>query len=398
MNPPSSLRPWPLIGRLLLSVLLFMQTAHADAPPAAASSGAKDGAALEAAADTARQRAAWARFAPPHDDRHDWLQLKSGEWLKGELRSMYNYQVEFDSDKLKLLKLKWKDVSRLRTAWHHSVGIQADDDQRTRALVGRLELEGDTLSIINSTGVQRFPRERVVSIGASTDRALRYWRGKFSLGANLRSGNSDVIDGNIKANVRRLTAASRFNADYLGNFSRTDGTTTTNNHRLNGHFDRFLSRNFFWRMLYGEYFRDRLSNIERQLTLGTSYGYDIIRTPDTEWEVSGGLGATEKRFVSVGPGEQSREVSPSLRLGTYYDDELTSTLDLTVDFAAQFLKPDAGRYTHHLVTTLSSDLIDNLDLDISLVWDRVQEPRPAADGTLPKQDDYQLIVGVSYEF
>jgi hypothetical protein len=39
-----------------------------------------------------------------------------------------------------------------------------------------------------------------------------------------------------------------------------------------------------------------------------------------------------------------------------------------------------------------------LDLDVSFVWDRVEKPEPAADGTVPKKDDYQLIVGISYEF
>lgn len=382
-------------ARRALSVALLLIVMTVAARPALASDGtAADDTA--AAAQKAREQAAWARFVPPHDARHDWLQLKSGEWLKGELRAMYQYQVEFDSDKLKLLNLKWKDVVRLRTAWHHTVGIQTGD--RTRTLSGRLELDGDTLRVHSASGTQTFPRDRVVSIGASTDRALRYWRGKFSLGSNLRSGNSEVVDANLKANLRRLTAASRFNADYLGNFSRSQGVTTTNNHRLNGYFDRFLSRRFFWRLLSAEYFQDRPSNLERQLTLGTSYGYDIIRTPDTEWRVSGGLGATEKRYVSVAAGEQAREVSPSLQLGTYYDDDLTSTLDLTVDYSMQLLQRDAGRYSHHLVTTLSSDLIGDLDLDVSLVWDRVQNPRPAADGTLPERDDYQLILSLSYSF
>jgi hypothetical protein len=47
---------------------------------------------------------------------------------------------------------------------------------------------------------------------------------------------------------------------------------------------------------------------------------------------------------------------------------------------------------------LESDLISDLDLDVTFVWDRVGNPEPAADGTVRKKDDYQLIVGISYEF
>ena len=64
----------------------------------------------------------------------------------------------------------------------------------------------------------------------------------------------------------------------------------------------------------------------------------------------------------------------------------------------QIVDQESGTYIHHLVTTLESDLISDLDLDISIVWDRVEDPQPAEDGTVPEQDDFQLIVGVSYEF
>lgn len=40
----------------------------------------------------------------------DWVQLTSGEWLKGEIKSMYNESVEFDSDKLNLLRIDLQDV------------------------------------------------------------------------------------------------------------------------------------------------------------------------------------------------------------------------------------------------------------------------------------------------
>ena len=34
---------------------------------------------------------AWDNFAPPPDDRFDWIQLTSGEWLKGELKFLYDF-------------------------------------------------------------------------------------------------------------------------------------------------------------------------------------------------------------------------------------------------------------------------------------------------------------------
>jgi hypothetical protein len=110
------------------------------------------------------------------------------------------------------------------------------------------------------------------------------------------------------------------------------------------------------------------------------------------------VGVLYKRFVSVEEGKAIDNVSPALGFGTKYDTELTSWMDYLLDFSFQIVDKDSGRYTHHFLTTLSTDLTSDLDLDISFVWDHVQDPQTAADGSAPKRDDYQLIVGVSYEF
>ena len=62
------------------------------------------------------------------------------------------------------------------------------------------------------------------------------------------------------------------------------------------------------------------------------------------------------------------------------------------------VKPESGKYSHHLITGLSVDAFGPLDLDVSFVWDRVQEPRPESSGRVPKKDDYRLIFGVGFKF
>ena len=43
-------------------------------------------------------------FVPPRDG-FDWVQLTSDEWLKGELVSLYEGTLEFDSDHLGVLEI-----------------------------------------------------------------------------------------------------------------------------------------------------------------------------------------------------------------------------------------------------------------------------------------------------
>ena len=126
-------------------------------------------------------------------------------------------------------------------------------------------------------------------------------------------------------------------------------------------------------------------------------GYHIINTPKTEWDISAGLGVRYTKFDSVEPGQSSDNTSPALGFGTMYDTELTKWMDFLVDYSFQIVNEESGKYTHHFITTLSTDLIGDMDLDISFVWDRIQEPQTNSDGTVPKKDDYQFIVGFSYD-
>jgi hypothetical protein len=84
--------------------------------------------------------------------------------------------------------------------------------------------------------------------------------------------------------------------------------------------------------------------------------------------------------------------------GTTYTNELSRDIDYTFDYRFLLVKPEAGRYTHHLITGLSFDAVGPLDLDVSFVWDRVQEPRRNSAGVVPQRDDYRIILGLGFDF
>ena len=350
-------------------------------------------------ADEANAQAAWDEFVPPPDDKYDWIQLTSDEWLKGELKVMYNFELEFDSDEMDLQKFDWEDVKQVRSSGYQSVRIEpADGVGQPTTAIGKLHIIANKVIVSSGDQVLEFDRDRVVSIAKGSTKLADLWTGKLSLGINARSGNSDLVDSNITFNARRRTAASRVVIDYAGNYSKAEGIETSNNHRLASHYDQFKTSRYFWRPIFGEYYRDTFKNINNQLTLGTAFGYHIIRTSKTEWEVTGGVGVLYKQYVSVEVGQDSENTSPSLGLGTRYETDITSWLEYFFDFSFQVVDKESGSYIHHLITTLESDLISDLELDISLVWDRVQNPQPESDGTEPKKDDFQLILGIGYEF
>ena len=341
----------------------------------------------------------WKAFAPPPDSEFDWLQLTSGEWLKGDLKVMYDFKLEFDSDEMGLQEFDFEDVEQLRTRTMKSVFLEGEGGPRDSSILrGLLVIKGDQVKLIRSEHEVVIPRERVVSIAGGKERERDNWSGMASVGVNLRGGNTETIDTTIIANLKRRTARTRFNADYLANYSANKQVNTANNQRLSGYFDWFFTSRFYWKTVEAEYYRDPFSNIGGQSSFSSGAGYDLIHTPRTEWTFNMGAGYQNLRFDSVQAGDPSSSSSAFFTSGSHLDYELTGDIDLLYDYSMRLLNTDNGQYTHHMLGTVSVDLIGDLDLDVSIIWDRVEKPQLDDAGNRPEQDDYQLIVSLAYDF
>ena len=330
---------------------------------------------------------------PPPPDEFDWIQLKSGEWLKGELKVLYEKKLEFDSDELDLLEFDWEDVKQVRGARIFEVRLVGPITVR-----GLLQVTEDKVYVTVGEERREFERSQLVTIAPGAPREIDYWSAKVSLGLNVSRGNVEQTQYSAIANIKRRTAKTRFITDYLGNFTRTDDIETVNNHRVNTYFDIFKTRKYFFRPFFGEYFKDPFRNINSRVTLGAGMGYHIIDTSKTEWDVSGGPAYQTTRFESVEPPQSTSESTLAFVAGTYFERELTKTVDLNSRYEFQILNEESGTYTHHFVVALETELTSWLDFDVSFVWDRIKDPQPEADGTVPKSNDFYLILSLGIDF
>jgi hypothetical protein len=329
----------------------------------------------------------------PADDGYDWVQLTSGEWLKGELTGFFEEEIEFDSEILDDLTIDREDVARFFSGRTFSARIVGG------AIVsGRVQVGESQVTVETPSGERRFAREELVALTLSAERERDRWSGDISLGTNIRRGNNDFVEYNTIAGLERRTANSRGFVDYIGTFNETEGEQTANNHRVNFTFDRFSASRFFWRPVNGQYFRDPFQNISSQLTLETGLGYELLNTSRTEWEIYAGFGGTAVERVSVEEGQEKNQRSPSSTIGTDFEMEITSWMDYLLSFQATFIDEKSGQYQHHLLTTLSTDLIGNVDFDVSLVWDRTEQPPPDSSGETPEKDDFRFMIGIGYDF
>lgn len=339
----------------------------------------------------------WAAFQPPPDTRYDWIQLDSGEWLKGDLKVMYDQSLEFDSDKMDLQDFDFEDVVRIRTRNAQRIMVQKRG-QDPEIVTGMLDMKDGKVLIRNNGQEREFERASVVAIAQRATHERDRWSGSLSVGFNLRGGNSETVDATVMGNLKRQTAKTRYNLDYLANYSGTRSEETANNQRLSVDANLFLNSRFYWRMIEGEIYRDTFGNVDQQYSMHSGLGYYLARSSRTEWSVGAGIGYQYTKYISVEAGNPDSSSSPYVSCGSVFDYEVTKDIDFLLDYSFKILNESNGLYTHHLLTTLSMDLIGDLDVDTSLVWDRVQNPTADSDGTLPEQDDYQLIFSLAYDF
>ncbi len=343
---------------------------------------------LAQASTPSETRKAWESALPPID-KFDWIQTTSGEWLKGELKQLYSGSLEFDSDEFDLQTIDWDDVAQLRA--HGTKRISIDTPEGPITIIGKMVVTRDKVIVDTADGRKEFDRSQLISVTPGAASEWDNWSAKIDLGLNFTRGNTDQTEFTMKLNVKRLTPENRFVVDYLGNFTTSNHLQTVNNHRLSMFFDIFAAKEYFWRPVLFEYFRDPFQNIDYRTTIGAGGGYHIIDTPKTTWNVTGALGYRATRYVSVEPGDSQKVTTPALIAGTFYDTALTKTIDFNARYNFSIVNQESGTYTHHAIATVEIELTSILDFDISFVWDRTQDPQTRADGTVPKQDDLQLL-------
>jgi hypothetical protein len=334
----------------------------------------------------------WETFAPPADE-FDWIQLTSNEWLKGDIKVFFEYVLEFDSDHFGVIDIDFDDIKRLRSYRYQAIRIDDDDP-----IIGRVDVTETQVIVTVDQQKQVFDRSRMVAITDPVEREIDKWSGDVTLGVNIRSGNTDLVESSLFAHAERRTLTSRVMLDYIGNINETERVEVANNHRFNGSYDLLSTRSFFWRPLSGQYYRDKFQNIDHQATIETGLGFNAIDNARTELLFAGGIGVNFLRNNSVAAGKDSTNQSPAVSFTMDFETELTSWMDYVFSFQGRVVDEQSGTYQQHLLTTLSTDLIGNFDLDVSFVWDRIQDPQPRADGSIPEQDDYRLIIGLGYEF
>ena len=326
-------------------------------------------------------------------DGSDWVQLNSGEWLRGQLKYIQNKKVEFDSDELDQQTLRLRDVRSIYTA--HGVFTQFE---RREPAYGTVVISNKVVTV-NGPEPVSLPLDKLIGITPNGGRTgIRSWSGEATVGVSLQSGNTRQASVTSSAELARRTPATTLRLDYLGNYSEVNGVQNANNDRGNATYDIRLNRDWFVRPVQLEYYYDPPANISYRLTGGVAAGYYIFDRTGLEWSLSAGPSYQYTKFDTVEPGRADTSTTPAGVLESRFKADITERLTFIQTWQSTFTSEEAGQYTHHSVSTLEFEVKRHINLDVSFIWDYLRNPQQKSDGTIPQKNDTYLTVGLGVRF
>lgn len=330
---------------------------------------------------------------------YDWVKLTSDEWLKGDIISMYDETLEFDSEELDLQTIDWEDVAELRSKEWQSIlmfdGTIAE---------GNIVVKDGKLFLVKNGKTTEYQLNQLLSIASSGENERDLWDGYANIGLNLRDGNTVQIDYTLSLGLQRRSASTRFKVDYTNDYSRYQDqeteiyTVTADSQRLTSSFDWFFDPKIYFRAVDFEYTSDEFLNLKYRIHYGIAFGYHLIDTSKTSWDINIGPSYQKTKYLDVLDTEKDVESSGGVTIGTDYTIEVTDDIDYDFSYNIQMVDDASGGNIHYLETGVEFELVSDFDLDITLYVDHTEAPKPDSEGVIPDKTDIRVVVGLGYEF
>ena len=330
--------------------------------------------------------------AVPRDSiEYDLVGLITDEWIKGEVISLRDGILIFDSDHFDELIIDWTDVRELHTAREVVVVLG-----NNKTISGYLSMVENHV-VIRGEKIEK-TRGEIVSIVPLRQSWWAKWDGKLFLGFGASTGNSKQLDFSVVWNNVYRGAFNRYSLLYTGTISRVGSVIIEDNHRATAQWDYFFGERIFLTPVSYMFYQNSFQNILQQHTPTTGLGYKLIYKPAIELELSGGLGYQMNQYESVQIGEPDNSHDMNIFLRTVLDTDITRKIELYIDYFVQFNFLTNTNIYQTLASDLSFEFTRRLDLDLALSWNYIAEPMQREDGSTPEKSDVNFSLGISFDY
>ncbi|MFW2387637.1 MAG: DUF481 domain-containing protein [Polyangiales bacterium] len=332
-------------------------------------------------------------FVLEFGDTFDWVQMVSGEWIKGNIARMRGDTMEFDSDKLDMLYLDFADVSLV-----HSPQVNTYVFNDRSSATGPAVITAEQVIVQTEEGTKTFPRSELESI-VEGQKERDWWSMKLRFGLTLNKGNTDQLTYDINFNTRREDRMTLLDLNYNASFGRTGGVQNVNRQLGEFLFNVFLGSRWWVTPAFGQLFNDRFQNIRFRATPAAGAGVHIVDMAKVKWDFMTGIGYQYLNALNPVVGVGNPQNDAFIPLYTYWDFDITGDIDFTVSWLTNLVVTTIGNTNHTGRAELAIELTSVLDLDLAFLYLRTEQPLQPADPAAPaiEKNDYQLVVGISLE-
>ena len=322
----------------------------------------------------------------------DWIQLTSGEWLKGNIERMREDKLEFDSDKLGVVTITWSKIARVRSPAPNTYVFVDRSEAVGPAVVTKEEIIVET-----KEGVRTFERDTLLSIIEGRPRERNWWSCTLRLGVTGTRGNADQITYTAFFSLTREDEYTLSQVSYDGTFGRAGGVDNTNRHLGTANVNVYVSKRFYLTPITGQLLYDRFQNTRFRATPAAGFGHHLVDIDRLEWDVEAGLGYQFLRYLSTPEDVDNPQSDGFVLLRTLGTIDITDDVKFTFDWRTNLVFTTIGNTNHVGTGTFSFEITEIFSIDVSFLYLRTEDPAPREDDTIPVKNDYQVVVGLALE-
>lgn len=316
----------------------------------------------------------------------DVIVLYRGDRITGEVKSLDRGKLEYKTDDMGTLSVKWDKVAHVESKHYFEV----EDEQGTRHF-GRLAVSGTAgeMFVVLSDTI----RLVMMDVVAITPIKGSFWGrldGYVDIGLDFQRANRNrQLNGSAEVRYRGERWAAKINGStYFQRQEGTDGTSRNNMtvtaRRLFGH--HWSAAAFF------SLEQNQELNLDRRRTVGAGPVRDIVRTNSVFLQALAALAWADEAYAD-GEGDGSQLTLPlGIDFGHFRFD--SPKTDITSTLTATPVLTDLGRWRIDFSGRVSYELVSDFTVGFRVFYNYDSRP-PSATAT---GQDYGITISLGYTF
>ena len=342
----------------------------------------------------------------------DQLTLKNGDHLTGSI-------VKSDA---KVLVLKTDYAGDLNIQWDAVTGIVSSQNLHLalkdgQTIVGTVSTSDSKFEVATKdTGSVSASKEDVTAVrndaeqtayDAQVERLQHphlsdFWSALLDTGLSLTRGNSESLTYNLSVKAARVTDRDKITvyttAIYTNSTVNGLNQTTANAIRGGVRGDLNISDKFFVFGFTDQEF-DQFQDLDLRSVFGGGFGYHVIKTKNTVFDVFGG-GSYDADFFGALAATATKPATPAVTLktgeavtGENFNTKLNNRTTITQIFSFYPNLSETGNYRFQFDTTAATKLKNWLSWQVTFSDRFLSNPLPGF-----KKNDLLLSTGVRFTF